>query len=165
MSWRTPQPGDWVVLTSPVKTTLTDHLLGDQAGIRRGTRGVVIRSLGWGACQVRLDTGLLGSTTARVRRGQMRVVRRGGGVDAFAARSSRLNAARAGVALALVAPFSYFAAAWFAGGGSKGGLLAALIDGLLQGCLDLLSYALAHPLNAALYVGLVTVASRFAFGR
>ena len=166
MSWfAPPRPGDWVVLTDTVKTTLTDHLVGGDAGIRRGTRGVVLRTLGWGALEVRLDAGIVGGVTARVPASRVRVVRRGGGTDAFAARTSRINAVRAGVGLALVGPFAYFALCWFLHGGSRGGLVAAIVDGLLQGALDFLGFGLAHPLSALVYVLVLTVASRFAFGR
>ena len=84
---------------------------------------------------------------------------------AFGARRGRLGAARAGVALALVAPLLWFVAVWFLRGGTKEGLLPALVDGVLRGVLDLLVHALGHPLQALLYVLVVAAASRFAFGR
>jgi hypothetical protein len=157
------QLGDWVVTTKPVKVTLADHLLGDEGGIRAGTHGVVVGRSGWDSLQVRLDTGILGSTTVRVRAHQVRVTRRGGGVAAFAARSSRLNAARGGVAAALLLPFLYFAVTWFLHGGSRAGLLMAIVEGSANGMLDLLGYVLSHPINGLIYVALLAAASRFAF--
>lgn len=160
-----PQPGDWVTLRRTVKVGLFDYLIGGEAGVKRGTRGVVVRRSGWGRLEIRLDTGLTGATTARVRSADVRVVRRGGGSEAFARRTERLNAARAGVALALVAPPAYFSLSWFLHGGSRGGLLAALVSGLLQGVLDLLAFGLGHPVSALLYLLVLGAATRFAFGR
>ena len=167
MSWfsGTPRTGDWVVLTETVKTSALDHLVGGDSGIKRGTRGVVVGTPAWGAVEVVLDAGLAGLVTARVRPRQLRVVRRRGGVDAFATRTGHRNAVRAGLALALLGPFASFAMAWVLEGGSSGGRVATLIDGSLQGGLDLVAFGVAHPLSAAFYVAVITAAWRFAFGR
>jgi hypothetical protein len=158
-----PQPGDWIVTTEPIKHSLSDYLSG-HAGIKTGTRGVVTARSGWNSVEVRLDGGMLGGYTVRARASQVRVTRRGGGVDAFAERSGRLAAARLGVAVAIVAPLLFFAASWFLHGGSKAGLLVAVLDGALYSILDLIGYAITNPIQAILYLILLAVAGRFAFG-
>jgi len=163
MFGRVPQPGDWVATRHRIPISLTDHLLGDAGGLKPGTRGVVVRSSGFGRVEARFSIGLAGSVTASVRSSDLRVVRRGGGEDAFAAHTSRLNAARLGVAIALIAPFAYFVVAWHLHGGTKEGLLPALIDGACSGALDLLAYALTNPMKALIYLVIVTLAGRFAF--
>lgn len=163
--FRSPQPGDWIKTTRPIRVSLTDYLMGDNGGIRPGTRGVVIRVHGWNSLEVLLDTGLSGSVTARVRPGQIRVVRRDAGIDSFRETTSRINAIRFGVAMAFVLPLGYFAIVWFLKGGTTDGLTAALVDSAIYGMLDLLSYALSNPINALIYIAIVSVAARFAFGR
>lgn len=163
--FRSPQPGDWIKTTRPIKVALTDYLMGDNGGIRPGTRGVVIRVHGWNSLEVLLDTGLFGSITARVRPDQVRVVSRDGGIDSFRETTSRINAMRFGVAMAFVLPIAYFALVWLLKGGTKDGLIAALADSAIYGMFDLLSYALGNPINALIYIAIVSLAARFAFGR
>ncbi len=159
---RAPQPDDWVVTTAPIKTSLSDYVTKD-AGIRPGTRGVVLGRSGWRSLTVRLDGGLLGTVTVRAHSSQVRVTRRAAGVEAFASRTGRLNAARFGVAALLVGPPLLFAVSWLLHGGSKAGLLVALTESVIYGTLDLLSYALSSPVHALIYVALLTTAMRFAF--
>jgi hypothetical protein len=159
----TPRESDWIVTTRPIKVGLSDYLMGDDAGVKPGTRGVITKTHGWNSLEARLDTGLFGSVTVRVKPHQVRVVRRGGGIDLFEARASRLAWARAGVALALVAPLAWFAVSWFLGGGSDEGFVAAVIDSVIYGAIDLLGYVFASPVQALAYVGLLAIAGRFAF--
>ena len=95
MSWlfRGPEPGDWIKTTELIKVTFTDYLMGDDGGIKPGTRGVITRNLGWNTLEANLDTGLFGSVTVRVRPNQVRVTRRAGGTDAYTRTTSRINAA------------------------------------------------------------------------
>lgn len=158
-----PREGDWIRTTRPIKVTMSDYLLGDGAGIKPGTRGVVLRSAGWNSLEVRLDGGLFGSSTIRVKPSQVRVIRRDGGIEAFAASSERLRYARVGVALALALPLLYFVVSWFIHGGTKEGLIVAVLDSFIYGVIDLIGYAISNPLNALLYLLLVTGAWRFAF--
>jgi|GEM_PF-5634277 hypothetical protein len=80
-------------------------------------------------------------------------------------RSGAIGAARAGVACALVAPVAYFVVVWFLRGGSKDGLIVAVIDSVIYGVLELAAYAFANPVQAALYLFVVWAAGRFAFRR
>lgn len=97
------------------------------------------------------------------RSNQVRVTRRAGGVEAFASRTGRLNAARLGVAVMLAGPLLLSAVSWFLSGGSKAGLLLALADNVVYETLDLLGYALTQPVHALIYIALLTAAMRFAF--
>lgn len=164
MSWFAPAaPGDWVRSISVIRTSFTDRMLGGDAGIKPGTSGVVVDHVGWGSLKVRFDTGLFGSVTTTVKSSQVRVTRRGGGVEAHAERAARLRWARAGVGLALLGPVLVFAIRFLISGGSSGGLLVVLLDGAIAGVFDLIGYAFANPLQALLYVAVLTVAGRFAF--
>ena len=159
-----PAPGDWIVVVKPLKVTLTDHLLSGDAGIRAGTRGVVTARHGWNRLEGRFDAGLAGTVTTRFAPRDVRVVRRGGGVSAFRARSERMVALRVGVALALLAPSVWVGVRWYASGGSEAGLISGVVEGMLQGLLEMFDYASTHPLGAALYLLVVGTAMRFAFG-
>lgn len=158
-----PRPGDWVKTTEPIKRGLSDYLMGPAAGIKVGTRGVITRSCGWNALEARLESGLLGAVTVRVKPSQVRVVRRGAGVGAFSDSASRRNAMRFGVAAALVLPLAYFALVWFLRGGTVDGLVVAVLEGVIAGVLDLAMYSLDEPIRALVYVGIVTMAARFAY--
>jgi hypothetical protein len=160
---RNPEPGDWIKTTRPIKLGLSDYLMGDNAGIKPGTRGVVTRNCGWNAVEVLLDNGLFGSVTARVKVRDLRVVRRGAGVTSFRQSTSRINAVRFGVAMAFVLPIAYFALMWFVRGGTRSGLVVALLDSAIYGAFDLLTYALSNPVNAVIYIAIVSAAARFAF--
>ena len=159
-----PQPGDWIKTTRPIKTTTADYLIGDGAGIKPGTRGVITKTYGWNSLEARLDTGLSGSMTVRVKPSQVRVTRRSGGVDAFNQSASRTRYMRLGVALAFVLPMVYFAVMWFIHGGTKDGLIVAVPNSAIYGAIDLVDYVFRNPGNALIYLGIVTVAGRFAFG-
>jgi hypothetical protein len=91
---------------------------------------------GWNSLEVLLDTGLFGSVTARVKPGQVRVVRRDAGIDSFRETASRIIAMRFGVAMAFVLPIAYFAVVWFLWGGTNDGLVAALVNSAIYGVLD-----------------------------
>jgi hypothetical protein len=158
-----PRPGDWIVTTEPIKHSLSDYLSAN-GGIRAGARGVITGRSGWNSIDIRFDGGLFGGYTVRARPSQVRVTRRGAGVDAFAARTARVNAARFGVATAIVAPLLFFTISWFLRGGSKAGLLATLLEGAVNGVADVLAYAISNPIQAIVYLVLLTVAGRFAFG-
>lgn len=157
----TPEPGDWVQLTHTIKTTMRDHIA--DTGIKPGTRAVVISTSGWGALNVRVDNGVWGTVDARVSTRDVRLIRRGGGVDDFNKTTGRINAARAGVAAALLAPLLYFCVMWFVRGGSRDGLVAALIDSVIYGVMDMAMYAFSNPVGAILYMTILWAAGRFAF--
>jgi len=77
----------------------------------------------------------------------------------------RINAARLGVAAALVGPRGYFIALWYLNGGLTGGLFVTLFDGAFRGAPGHDSYATSHPIRALRFFLVVTFASRFAAGR
>ena len=163
--WRSPEPGDWVATTVPIRLGIADLLLGGDAGVPVGTRGVVVAALGWDRYEVRLDGGLFGASRIWARGRDLRVVRRGGGAEAFGLRARRLASARLGVALALVGPLILFAASWFARGGSSDGLVAALAESAIFGAFDVLAFAVSNPVDAALYCITLGAAARVAFRR
>jgi len=103
-----------------------------------------------------------------VRRGATRQSRRARARRRFGRsgrrRGSRLAAARFGVAVALLAPLAWFAGSWLAHGGSASGLAVALASGALQAVVDLLAYALAHPLSVIVYLIVISLVTRFAIG-
>lgn len=170
MSWffgDTARPGDWVVTTEFIKVTLTDHLVGDRGGIRPDTRGVITDSAGFfdTSLQARLDTRFGGPVSVRVRPGQVRVTRRAGGVTAFEQHSDRRGAIRSGAAVALLAPLVYFIASYLLHGGTKDGLLLALLNGAIYGVLGLIEYVLVNPASGVIYLALIWLAGRLAFGR
>ena len=167
MSWffSSPEPGDWIKTTELIKVTFTDHLMGVDGGIKAGTRGLITRSLGCNTLEAKLDTGLFGSVTVRVKPNQVRVIRRHGGTDAYTQTMSRIKAARAGVAIVLIAPVLWSIVAYLLRGGSTADLGPAIVSAIIDGVLDLMDYALVNPINAVLYVVVLTAAARFAFGR
>lgn len=168
MSWflgGPPQPGDWIKLTDKVPVSFTDTLSG--GGVPAGTRGVVTDVSGFfgGHLVARLDGGLFGSMTVRVRARQVRVIRRGGGIEAYEQNASRRGAVRIGAATALLAPLLYFAVTYMATGGTTDGLIAALVGGALYSVLDMIEYLLANPVQGLLYCLVVWGVGRLAFGR
>ena len=164
MSWfRGPQAGDWIRVTRPIKARWTDHLLGHAGAIKPGTRGVITRSAGWNSFEARLDLGLFGSVTTRVKASQICVTRRGGGVEAHTERASRLRWFRAGVALALVGPPALFCFGYILHGGSKSGLVATLLEAAIAGTVELFSYLVSNPFHGILYLVILWAAGRFAF--
>lgn len=161
----TPSIGDIVTPVKPIKTTATDYMLGGDAGIKPRTRGVVLNTSGWNSLEVEFDTGLWGSVRATVKAQDVRVVARGVGHDRFREQASRLRWARAGVAACLLCPIVFFIFRAWLSGDSQGDIIASLIDGAVQGILDLIAYAITSPLQALVYVLVLGGLSRFAFGR
>jgi hypothetical protein len=142
---------------------VADYLCSGDAGIKPGTRGVITKHHGWNSLEARLDTGRYGQVTVRVKHSQVRVTRRGGGIDEFRHNVGRVQAMRMGVALAFVLPIVYFAVMWFIRGGTKDGLIVAVLNSAISGAVDLLAYIITKPLSALIYLGILTVAGRFAF--
>jgi hypothetical protein len=105
----------------------------------------------------RIDGGIFGSITVRLRSGQVRVIRRGGGIENYEKSASRRAQVRLGAALAPLGPR----------GGSKEGLLLALAEGVIYGALDTVSHVLSNPIQGILYCAVVwrSGASRPGVGR
>lgn len=92
MTWLlsgSPQVADWIKTTEKVPVSFTDALTA--RGVPTGTRGVVTDISGFfgSLLVVRLDGGLFGSMTLRLRSSQVRVIRRGGGIEAYEESASR----------------------------------------------------------------------------
>lgn len=142
--------------------TLTDRLLGD-GGLPKGTRGVVVGRRG-GRLDVELDAGW-GRVTATVSRGDVRLVRRGGGIGTFRIRTSRLALVRIAVAVALALPVVHFAIAYWWAYRSFDGIVAGFATAALYGAGDSLVAALHQPGRAVVYFLVVMLLWRFAIGR
>jgi hypothetical protein len=140
---------------------MTDRLTGD--GLKPGTRGVVVERTG-SRVVVDFDAGF-GTHRATVRSWDVRVVRHNGGFDAFHRRAHTLGWARFGVALALLAPFGVYAARYVLRHHSTSGLVPSLIIGVADSFVGLAAAALSNPIQAVIYLAILTVLSRFAFGR
>jgi hypothetical protein len=162
-----PQPGDWIKTTKRVKVSLTDYLLGDGAGVPPGTRGVITETTGLFniALTAQLDGGLFGPVTVRLRPDQVRVIRRGGGLEAYRESAHRRALIRSAAVIATLGPIVIFAARYLAAGGSKGALLVALMNGVFYGVLNTVEYGLTNPMNGLIYCGIVWLIGRLAFGR
>lgn len=160
--WASPEPGDWVRTTRTLPLTLTDHLLGDGAGLPAGSRGVVLSRNG-GRLSVEFDGGW-GPITATIRVDDCRIQRRGAGPEAFRSRARRLALVRVSLAVALTLPVLQFLVAYLWQNGSFDGIIAAFAAASVYGALDFLAAAVQHPVQAAVYCVVVTVLTRFAFG-
>jgi hypothetical protein len=170
MSWLfggPPQPGDWIKTTKLVKVGLTDYLLGDDAGIPPGTRGVITEASGIFSTilTARLDGGLFGPVTVRVRAHEVRVVRRNGGIEAYKENAQKRTIVRVAAVIAMFGPILVFAIKYLAAGGSKGGLLVAMLKGVVYGTLDTIEYVLTNPVKGLLYCAIVWLIGRIALGR
>ena len=168
MSWllgRAPEIGDWIKTTEKVPVSLTDTLTG--GGVPAGTRGVITEVSGiFGSNLVaRLDGGLGGSVKARVRPSQVRVIRRSGGTESYRRSASRRNQVRLGAALALLGPLLYFCITYLLRGGTKEGLIVALITGAIYGALGTVEYVVTNPIPGLVYCAVVWCVGRLAFGR
>ena len=143
--------------------TLADHLSGGRAGLSAGTLGVVTGRVG-PRLEVRFDAGW-GSAHARVHVRDVRTVRRGAGLGRFARRTRRVTLVRLAVAAALALLFLRFAAEYVYLNRSADGLPAALGLGVVYGMQDTLLAVAHQPVRSAVYLVVVAVLSRFAFGR
>lgn len=162
---RPPAVGDWIKTTEKVPVSLTDTLTG--GGVPAGTRGVITEVSGiFGSNLVaRLDGGLGGSITARMRPSQVRVIRRRGGIESYGRSASRRNQVRLGAALALLGPLLYFCITYMLRGGTKEGLIVELINGVIVGAVGMVEYVVASPIQGLLYCAVVWCVGRVAFGR
>ena len=160
-----PRAGDWIKTTEKIPVSLTDTLTN--GGIPPGTRGVVTEVTGFfgGRLVAKVDGGLFGPMTVRMQASQVRVTRRGGGVEAYKQAAGRRGAIRAGAAIAMLGPLLFFSVKYLATGGSPDGLLAMLINGALYSALELLEYLLTNPVHALIYCAIVWLVGRVAFGR
>lgn len=158
MSWLSGfAEGDWVELRRPVETF---GLLSGGTEYRRGTKGVVLASSGWSGYLVSLETGF-GAAEVIVKGADLRLRRRDGGVDRWRERAARRNAARAGVAVAMLGPLLLWTAKFFIDGHNQGEFIVALLDGVVWSAVELLELTLSSPLTALAYVAVVTIAWRF----
>ncbi len=157
-----PQVGDWVRSTRVLPVTFTDHLLGGDAGIARGSKGVVLARRGR-RVTVAFDVGW-GTQRATVSIRDCRVVRRGGGADRFFRISRYTTAARLGLALVLLFPVLQFVVQYLLINHSLNGITDELVLATVQGALDMAVDLLNHPVKSIVYLLVVGVMSRFAFG-
>lgn len=156
-----PTTGDWVRITSTVPTTLADHITG--SGLPAGTKGVVTARVG-GRVTVDFDTGY-GIVTRTVDGARLAVTRRSGGYAQFT-RSARVKTiARVAVALFLIWPLVQFAGAYLWREQTTDGLVESLTLAAIEGAFDFVSDAIAQPGRALLYMLVLAIMSRFAFGR
>lgn len=147
-----PQVGDHIKTTEKVAVTITDAIL--DRGLPAGTRGVIVDvSGGWISPRVvaRLDGGLFGSPTVRLRPRQVKVTRRGAGLEAYERSAGRRAAVRCGAILAVFGPIAWFCLSYLLRGGNPEGLVAALLDGAFSSAIELVSYALTRPMAALAY--------------
>lgn len=159
--WSVPQAGDWVRTVTVVPVTFTDRVGG--GGLPSGTRGVVLATYG-GRVEVELDA-QWGSITTTVRTGDVRVVRRDGGVGSFRQRTRRLVLARLAVGLMLALPLLQYAISYVWTYHSFDGITAELVTGTLLGVGDSIGAALSEPWKALIYFGVLAVLGRFTSGR
>lgn len=147
-----PRVGDHIKTTEKVAVTITDAML--DRGLPAGTRGVIVDvGGGWFSPRVvaRLDRGLLGATTVRLRPGQVRVTRRSAGLEAYERSAGRRAAVRWGAILAVFGPIVAFCFVQIIHGATPAELLVALLESAVASATKLLSYALASPLAALAY--------------
>ena len=157
-----PQPGDWVQTTVTVPVTITDHLVGHEAGIPRGAKGVVLTRTGSRVC-VSMDAGW-GTQRVTLNSRDCQVVRRDGGVEAFQRRTAHLTAVRIGLALVLAYPVFAFIVQYVWATHGVHGLAGALATGAVQSILDMVTGFLAHPIKSVVYLAVVSVMTHAAFG-
>lgn len=148
----TPRVGDHVKTTEQVAVTITDAMLN--RGLPAGTRGVIVDvSGGWISPHVvvRLDGGLFGSPTVRLRPRQVKVTRRGAGLQAYERSAGRRAAVRWGAILAVFGPIAWFCLSYLLRGGRPDGLVVALVESAISSAMELVSYALSSPVSAMAY--------------
>ncbi len=163
MRWWRPAAdrGEWVRTTKVVPLGVTDRMLN--RGLPRGTRGVVVARQG-GRLRVEFDTGW-GLVSGTVRRQDVQVLRHGGGAERFRARTGLLACARLAVAVVLALPVLQFVVAHLWAYRSFDGIASTFALAALGGAEQSLLAALHQPKKALAYVIVLTLLSRFAFGR
>lgn len=159
MMWGTIREGDWVKNRDTVPVTLGDQL--SKSGIKPGTRGVVTATTGSRA-SVTFDGGI-GTVSATVSIRKLRVVRRGGGVDRFATRQSRLNAARAALALFLAWPVISWIVQYLWINKSFSGMVPAFAAGVLQSFGDWITLLVTNPFHTVIYLAFLTILGKLAW--
>lgn len=162
---RVPQVGDWVVATSEIGARVS---LISSRRLPVGTRGVVTTAVhGWWQPRVgvRFDAGLSGIVECDAEVARLRVVRRGGGHDAFVRRAQIGGAARAGVAVALLAPLVYFVVAYVWTRRTVEGLTGAVLGAVIDSAVGTAGSAITHPVTTAMFLLVGGVLARFAFRR
>ncbi len=165
MSWPlgTPRPGDLVTVTERISTGLFGG-----AGIAPGTSAVVIScENGFFAQRVNLraDNGI-GTVDVTAKLNQVRLSRRGYGLERFERRTGRLTAMRLGVAAALIGPLVIYCIRFLVfEHGTVPQLISNLTIGAVTQTVELAAYALEQPVRALLFVGCGWLLWRFAFGR
>lgn len=159
--WGSPAPGDWVRVTRTVPVSITDHLTN--SGLRPGTLGLVIARTG-SRLQVRWDAGW-GTTTATVSVRDCRLHSRGRGEEAFGRRTRVMTTVRLALALFLIWPFVQFTLIYLWTYRTADGLPPALAIGTVNGVMDFVALAFAHPVQSLVYAVFLSVLSRFAFQR
>lgn len=161
MIGRTPRVGDWVRVTD---TTRTTGLLSGK--LSPGTRAVVTgRGLLSGNLTIRTaDGGLGGARRARVRPDQVRVVKRGGGVERLNTRAEYRSAARMGAVAVIAIPATVASLLYLARGGSTDGLLVALLDGALKSAITMFEWVVNDPVRALPACLVLWLAWRLTFG-
>lgn len=155
-----PEPGDWVRLKRLTPTSFTDHLTGD--GLPAGSLAVVTSRSG-GSLEVEVDAGW-GSTRTRVRASEVRLVRRGGGQEAFARRVHHLTVVRVSLALFLLWPVLQFTGWYLWEYRTFDGLTTALAIGMVEGAMEQIAELIADPVRGLLLLGFFAVLGRIAFG-
>lgn len=155
-----PETGDWVRLKRTTPTTLTDHLTGD--GLPAGSLAVVTSRSGR-SLEVEVDAGW-GSTRASVRANDVRLVRRGGGREAFARRVHHLTVMRISLALFLSWPVIQFTGWYLWEYRTFDGLTTALAIGVVEGALEQIEELIVDPVRGLLLLVLFAVFGRIAYG-
>lgn len=159
MTWGAVREGDWVRNRATMPVTISDHL--SKSGIKPGTRGVVTATTGSRA-NVTFDGGIgTVSTTVPIR--SLRVVRRGGGVDRFATHQSRLNAARAALALFLAWPVISWVIQYVWINKSFSGMIPAFAVGVLQSIGDWITLLVTSPLHTVIYLVFLAILGKLAW--
>lgn len=157
--------GDWVIAKGIIRTTIGDHLMS--SGIAPGTRGVVIDAAvrGWWnpTVRVRFDVGFGALVDARAPVRDLRVRRRGGGIEQFGRRAGLVGAARAGIALALLAPLIYFIAVYLYTYRTFDGIVPALMMSAFDSADATVAYLISNPAQGVFFLVLSALLSRFAF--
>lgn len=150
--------GDWVRTTRTVPTSAMDELTG--TGIQAGTRGVTTNRSGrW--LTVEFGAGLATRTT-RVNASHCQLIRRGAGHHRFHQRT-RLILARLSIAAFLLWPIVQFTILYFWQNHTLEGIGTQFANAVADTTVDTFNHLLTHPLQTAIYVGFLTVLSRFAF--
>jgi len=154
------EEGDWVVAKRVIPVSFSDHLT--DSGIAEGTRGVVISS-SWGYALVEFNDGF-GAVRVDVKKSDLRVVKKRGGVVGFRERSRRLTIVRVGALIAILAPLVWYAAQYWWYYRSFNGFIPALALGALESAGDFLAGAFADPVRAVIFLLVTGVTAHLAFG-